>query len=361
MLYGLRDSMKLSVLYCTYGIEGSWTEKVLYKSLFAKAVDTSVQMQISLLENPTTVIEYFDTLERLFTSNKYGEEQIKQYKEKLVRVLTDAMTDEKLEQQVESEIILCGEHDIQIIPLEDPNYPMKARRIESPAPTLFCKGILPDFKGLEQSVAVIGMHKPDTDMAPQMAQYVALVLKDKGWWNISGLSAGCDTYAHIASLELGGKTGAVVPYGLATSVHPIENTLLADAIVERGGFLLSETIPSMEANHISIVLRNRIQSAITTAIFVLEADLTSNTLITVDYSLKNKKTIFVFDPSGSPLEKTITVSGNELLLSLKSSERANSAFSYDTYRDSHIIGVTDGTVFKNWLDYMNGDGDGILC
>ncbi len=361
MLYSLRDSMRLSVLYCTSEIEGSWTEKILYKSLFAKAVDTSVRMQISLLENPATVIDYFDTLEKLFTAKKYNEEQIKQYKDKLVQVLTDAKTDEDLEQRVESEIILCGEHDIQILQLEDPNYPMKARQIESPAPTLFCKGILPNFKDLEQSVAVIGMHKPDADMAPQMAQYVALVLKDKGWWNISGLSAGCDTHAHIASLEHGGKTGAVVPYGLATSVHPLENTLLADAIVDRGGFLLSETIPSMEANHISIVLRNRIQSAITTALFVLETDLISNTLITVDHSLKNKKTIFVFDPAGSPLEKTTTVSGNELLLSLKSNEGANSAFSYDTYRDSHIIGVTDGEVFQNWLDYMNGDSDSMLC
>lgn len=361
MLYNLRDTMKLSVLYCTSEIGNTWFEQVLYKNLFAKALDTSVRMQVSLWDNPRYVINYFDTLERLFTAKRYNEEQIKQYKDKLVEVLEASRDDDEMEERVEREIILCGEHDIQIIPIEDQNYPSKARQIESPAPTLFCKGLLPDFKGLEQSVAIIGMHEPDMELAPQMAKYAATLLKEKGWWNISGLATGCDTHAHIASLEIGGKTGAIVPYGLASLVHPLENTLLAEAIIERGGFLLSEMIPSMEANRISIILRNRLQSALTTALFVLETDLESNTLITVDYSLKNKKTIFVFDPAGSPLEDTPTVLGNKLLLSLKSNEQINSAFSYDTYRDSHIIGVTDGTVFRNWLDYMNGDSDGMTC
>ncbi|QRN86565.1 DNA-processing protein DprA [Clostridia bacterium] len=361
MLYSLRDAMKLSVLYCTSEFGSTWFEQIIYKNLFAKAIDTSVQMQISLWDNPRYIVNYFDTLERLFTAKKYREEQIKKYKDKLVEVLEKSRDNRVIEERVENEMILCGEHDIQIIPLEDHNYPSKARQIESPAPTLFCKGLLPNFQGLEQSVAVIGMHEPDLELTPQMAQYVALALKEKGWWNISGLSSGCDTYAHIASLELGGKTGAVVPYGLASLVHPLENTLLADAIVERGGFLLSEMIPSMEANRISIILRDRLQSALTTALFILETDLESNTLITVDHSLKSKKTIFVFDPTGSPLENQSTVLGNELLLSLKSNDGLNSAFSYDTYRDSHIIGVTDGTVFKNWLDYMNGDSDSMIC
>ncbi len=361
MFYERRDFIRLSLLYNESDIEGDFASKLLFKNLFAKTIDTSVQMKISIWDHPGTVMDYFDSLEQNFTKKPIYHDVLVPFKEKMMKMIHFAQFDSHLERRVEEEIILCGEHDIQIVCLEDLSYPEKAKQMEAPPPVLYCKGTMPSFQDLEQSVAVIGMHQPEEVYTPMMAEFVAKELRDKGWWNISGLSRGCDTYGHIASLELGGKTAAVVPFGLASSVYPLENTLLADAIIERGGFLLSENIPSRSANEMSIVLRDRIQSAITTALFVLETDINSNTLITVDCSLKSKKTIFVFDPSGTVLENDPVVSGNVLLLSLKNQNQEQGVFSYDNYKDSHIIGVTHGEVFQNWLDYMNGNEENLRC
>lgn len=89
-----------------------------------------------------------------------------------------------------------------------------------------------------KNVAVIGLLDPTEDIAAREASFVEKIVK-KGGNIVSGLALGCDTVAHRACMDNGGKTIAVLPSRL-DNILPKENRGLAEEIVEKGGLLVTE-------------------------------------------------------------------------------------------------------------------------
>lgn len=107
---------------------------------------------------------------------------------------------------------------------------------------------------------------------------------------ISGFMYGTDQYAHEVTLQNGGKTIAVLGWGIE---RPLAGTdkKLAQAIIGSGGLLLSEWKDQM-ATLWTFPVRNRIVAALSQEVIVVEAGLKSGSLITANIARKLKRTLW---------------------------------------------------------------------
>lgn len=110
---------------------------------------------------------------------------------------------------------------------------------------------------------------------------------------VSGLAKGVDALVHQITIELGGRTIAVLGSGLdKKSIYPFENQNLAQKIVEQNGLLLSEYPPETTPQKYFFPYRNRIVAGLTLGTLVIEAPEKSGALITARYALEQGREIF---------------------------------------------------------------------
>jgi DNA processing protein len=151
-------------------------------------------------------------------------------------------------------------------------------------PVLFVKGRL-NREG--RAVAIIGTGKP-TDWGRDTSRSTARDAVARGWTVVSGLAMGIDTEAHMATLDSGGRTIAIVGSGL-DRVAPNQNRSLADRIVAQGGTVVSEQPFGVPATKASLVQRNRITSGLCSIIVLIESGLTGGSMQTVRFALQGRR------------------------------------------------------------------------
>lgn len=177
---------------------------------------------------------------------------------------------------------------MQIINIQDGNYPRMLREIYDPPKSLYIAGNINILN--KPSIAIVGCRKP-SEYGKKAAKYFAYNLAKQGINIISGLAIGIDSCAHLGALEAKGKTIAVVGNGLDT-VYPKQNENLAKQIIKQGGAIISEyplgTKP--EKNHFPA--RNRIISGLSNGVIVVEAKEESGSLITADFAIEQGREVF---------------------------------------------------------------------
>lgn len=154
---------------------------------------------------------------------------------------------------------------------------------------LYFMGNLPNTR--PPTVAVVGSRRP-TSYGKEVTYQMSYDLAKRGLIIISGLALGVDAIAHRGALDAGGTTVAVLGGGLG-SIYPATNSSLARAIVEKGGALISEYEPQVEARGFQFLERNRIVSGLSDAIIVTEAAIRSGTLSTAAHALEQGREVFV--------------------------------------------------------------------
>ena len=193
------------------------------------------------------------------------------------------------------------------------SYPDRLRPLSCPPRALFCKGTLPADGA--PAAAVIGARR-DTRYGRQQAQKIARDLASAGVVIISGLARGIDTAAHLGALEGGGKTVAVLGNGIS-SVYPPENRELCRRIIASGGCVISEFPPDAAPLSYHFPIRNRIISALSDAVILIEARKKSGTASTIGHALDQGKEIFALpgnvDAPGSELPLTLLKEGAQML------------------------------------------------
>jgi len=201
---------------------------------------------------------------------------------------------------------------ISVIRYIDQEYPETLRRIRDPPLILFHKGSLKRF---EQCIAIVGTRNASLfgrQMAREISRYLA-----EFFIIVSGLARGIDTEAHCGALEANqrnnGVTLAVLPW--IYPVYPSENEELLKDITKRGA-AISENFekPKNKRAKNAFVKRNRIISAISSAIIVVETGEKGGTMHTVRYAKKYGKLIFVIKPPQEHfIEKRRSVGGFKVL------------------------------------------------
>lgn len=232
------------------------------------------------------------TLEKLFCAvpdRKYAYELSETHLEEILgekaaRLITEARhrtTPEKLWEQLQSQ-------NIRFASYWSEDYPQALRRISDAPKALYSKGSFPGRE--EKRVAIIGA-RACSEYGRRMARTLGEELAKQGVVVVSGMARGIDGISQRYALEAGGTSYGVLGCGVDIC-YPKENQVLYDQLTVQGG-VLSEYVPGTAAKANLFPPRNRIISALSDAVVVVEARKKSGTIITVDMALEQGKEVMV--------------------------------------------------------------------
>jgi len=186
-------------------------------------------------------------------------------------------------------LVVVRRLDIKIAALTDLEYPPLLREIYDPPPVLFYRGVLPDPE--KPMAAIVGTRQP-TAAAASFAYKLGYDLGICGVPVVSGLALGIDAFSHRGNTEAGGKAVGVLGSGL-DQIYPVSNRPLAKKILDNGGVLFSEYPPEMGPRKWHFPARNRIISALSRGIVIVEAPEKSGALITAAFALEQNRDLWV--------------------------------------------------------------------
>ncbi|HUK24310.1 MAG TPA: DNA-processing protein DprA [Terriglobales bacterium] len=186
------------------------------------------------------------------------------------------------------EIIRGGGAGVQIVALEDPQYPHQLKQIYDPPLALYVRGNAAVLA--QPGIAVVGTRHP-TPYGLGMAERLACDLAARGLVIFSGLARGVDAASHRGAITAKGKTVAVFGTGVDV-VYPKENTRLVDQMLSLGGAVISEFPLGTFAAPQNFPIRNRIISGISIGVLVVEAAEYSGTRITSRCALEQNREVF---------------------------------------------------------------------
>ncbi|HEU0075175.1 MAG TPA: DNA-processing protein DprA, partial [Dehalococcoidia bacterium] len=184
-------------------------------------------------------------------------------------------------------------------------YPRLLREVEDKPPVLYVRGELTDED--EWSVAIVGTRRA-TPYGRQAAEHFATELAAQRITIVSGLARGIDAVAHRAALAAGGRTIAVLACGL-DMVYPPEHAKLAQEIAEHGA-LISDYALGTQPRSEFFPRRNRILSAVSLGVLVVEGSEDSGALLTARYALEQNREVFavpgsIYSPTHKGANKLI--------------------------------------------------------
>lgn len=191
--------------------------------------------------------------------------------------LATAIADWKNCTNVQAELQCAADYGVRLVTILDEEYPDFLRRMNDPPIVLYVRGHWLQTDS-NRSVAIVGTRQASA-YGMTTARKFGRELADSGCTIISGLARGIDTAAHWGALDAGGRTLAVLGFGMA-ELYPSENAELADKICTGHGALVSEFPMFMRPSRTTFPQRNRIVAAWSRATIVVEAPQRSGSLHT---------------------------------------------------------------------------------
>jgi len=230
----------------------------------------------------------------LLKSFKTTKEIWNQYKRKSNLIFYNNKIAEALESSWKCELLNCNNKElplknINMITFNDELYPSKLKDFDDAPSILFYEG---NIKSLNEypSVAVVGSRKC-TNYGIEVTKLITKELCVNNISIISGLARGIDTYAHYACVSEGRYTCAVLGSGIDV-IYPKENKTLYKNVASNG-CIISEYPPGTKPYASNFPVRNRIISALSDVILVVEAGVKSGSLITAGLALEQGKDVIV--------------------------------------------------------------------
>lgn len=184
------------------------------------------------------------------------------------------------------------QNNIHCITILDKDFPSKLKNIDDPPVLLFYKGNK-ECICENKSIAIIGSRKA-TLHGLKIAERLGKIFGEDGFVVVSGLAKGCDEFAHIGCVNVRGKSIAVLPGGL-DKIYPSSNERLANKILENGGCLISEYSIGTKPFKNYFVERDRIQSALSKAVLIVETTMDGGTMHTAQYASNQNKILACYN------------------------------------------------------------------
>ena len=195
---------------------------------------------------------------------------------------------------------------IKVMHIEEKDYPEQLECLDDPPALLFFQGNPECLK--RRILAMVGS-RAASYAGQKAAVKLAKDLSRNQISIISGLACGIDASAHQGCIDGGSPTIAVTGCGL-DRVYPADNTRLRDRILDEGGLILSEYAPGEPPSGWHFPVRNRIITGLAAAVILMEAQIRSGSMTSVQHALEQGKDIFVYP--GDPESAHFT--GNHQLL-----------------------------------------------
>ena len=297
------------------------------------------------------------TIEKLYRQYHGYEKMYRACKyEGLSEMQKQAIEAEKQKRDIEMEYERLMRNRIWCIPKNLPGYPDKLEQIANPPSALFVKGKLPSEK--VPAVAVVGARNC-SPYGRMIAEKVGKQLAKSGIQVVSGLARGIDGISQQASLENGGAVFGVLGCGVDVC-YPQENRTVYEAMAagRNGSAIISEFLPKAEPKSHHFPMRNRIISALSDILIVVEAKEKSGTFITVSAALDQGKDVYAVPGRvGDPLSfgcNRLICQGAELLYDMdRFVQELYERISYKGIDRTKIGGMTEAhclTTKKGWLE-----------
>ena len=186
------------------------------------------------------------------------------------------------------ELALLVAHGVGLTLAGDADYPARLTTIDDAPALLYTRGTW--TAGDANAVGIVGS-RSCTTYGKRMAAQIAGGLARAGFTVVSGLALGIDGAAHQGALEAGGRTLAVLGGSLA-KVYPPQHLALADAVAANG-VVLTETPMVVPLTASMFPARNRVISALSRAVVIIEANAQSGALITARLAAEQGREVFV--------------------------------------------------------------------
>ena len=189
------------------------------------------------------------------------------------------------------EVWLAGANN-HVVTLADAEYPQALLQTPDPPPLIYVKGRRELLN--QPAIAIVGSRNA-TAQGKLTAESFATALSNAGLTVVSGLALGIDAAAHRGGLAGRSSTIAIVSTGM-DQAYPARNRDLAHAIAEKGVIVSEFALgtPPLAAN---FPRRNRIISGMTRGCLVVEAALSSGSLITARIANELGKDVFAIPGS----------------------------------------------------------------
>lgn len=200
---------------------------------------------------------------------------------------------------VENALRWLDQPDRALVTLADDAYPKPLLEISDPPALLYLRGNVNALAA--DALAVVGSRNP-TPQGVANAEQFARAFSDAGLTIVSGLALGIDAAAHRGALAGAASTIAVLGCG-ADIVYPRSNQGLFEQIADRGAIVSEFPLgtPPLQEN---FPRRNRVISGLARGCLVVEAALTSGSLITARLAAEQGREVFAIPGSiHSPLSK----------------------------------------------------------
>lgn len=189
-------------------------------------------------------------------------------------------------------------------------------------------------------LAIVGSRHM-TEYGRRVVEKIMPVLVEKEVAIVSGFMYGVDMVAHKSCVDLGGKTIAVLGWGLETERRH-------KWIVDAHGLVLSEW-KNEESKPWMFAARNRIVAGISDGVLVVEAAMGSGSLITADWAIKMNKKLMAI---GGPVTSSVSRGTNWLIKSGKAvwAESGEEVLS--------VLGIEteDKSISDGWQERLGDEG-----
>lgn len=242
------------------------------------------------------------TAEAIYYIEETALRKMQLLKEQEIWKLLEAKKKEELDRNYEA----MRQKGISVIPWGEKEYPGRLKEIYDPPYALYVKGKLPD--NTARAAAIVGA-RSCTPYGEKYALEYGKKLAECGIQVISGLARGVDGIGQRGALLGGGKTFAVLGSGVDVCYPKNHMGLYLDILEQEGG-ILSELPPGTPPLPQHFPRRNRIISALSDIVLVMEARERSGSLITADLALEQGKDVYALP---GPVNSSLSQGCNRLI------------------------------------------------
>lgn len=193
--------------------------------------------------------------------------------------------------QIDDDVLKKSFEEFPSFSILDEIYPWDLSEIYNPPALLFYQGNI-DLLELPK-VAVVGS-RDSSKLGNQSVQKIIKELNNE-LIIVSGLARGIDTSAHMAALQNGGRTIAVIGTGLDV-FYPKANKKL-QSYIGKNHLVLSEYGPGEQPLKFHFPERNRIIAGLCRGVIVAEAKMRSGSLITCERAMEEGRDVFAIPGS----------------------------------------------------------------
>jgi DNA protecting protein DprA len=189
---------------------------------------------------------------------------------------------------------------IEIIHYGQEQFPQQLKEIDEAPQWLFVQGNISLL--YQQAIAIVGTRQPSED-GKFLAKYIGGCL---AYWKdavtVSGLAYGIDQTIHQESIRFNIPTIAFLGTGILLN-YPANSEKLRHQILEKGGTIVSEYLPSESYSAENFIRRNRLQAGLSQVVIPIEWKPKSGTAHTVRFAkAANRQLICLKLPDWSNLE-----------------------------------------------------------